>query len=178
MRELVADGRATLSDLAASAGLSVSAVQSRVRRFESRGVVAGYTARSRPGGGRSSPVGIRRRSPLSIRLNPMMLPPGCNTSRRSSRVTRWPGEESYVLLVRVETARSARGSAATDSDNGQRQYPKHHHPAILFTAIDSIYRNYYCYHVISFVKLGLSWPHDCSPEPFRPRCANRTRPGP
>src|ERR1700691_3984499 len=47
-RELVADGRATLSELAASAGLSVSAVQSRVRRLESRGVVAGYSARINP----------------------------------------------------------------------------------------------------------------------------------
>lgn len=32
VRELVADGRATLAELAASARLSVSAVQSRVRR--------------------------------------------------------------------------------------------------------------------------------------------------
>src|ERR1700691_624646 len=47
-RELVADGRATLSEWAASAGLSVSAVQSRVRRLESRGVVAGYSARINP----------------------------------------------------------------------------------------------------------------------------------
>src|SRR5258708_20336129 len=48
MRELVANGRATLSELAASAGLSVSAVQSRVRRLESRGVVAGDSARTYP----------------------------------------------------------------------------------------------------------------------------------
>ena len=48
VRELVADGRATLSHLAATAGLSVSAVQSRVRRLESRGVVSGYTAQINP----------------------------------------------------------------------------------------------------------------------------------
>src|ERR1700738_4635476 len=48
VRALVADGRATLSELAASAGLSVSAVQSRARRLESRGVVAGYAARVDP----------------------------------------------------------------------------------------------------------------------------------
>src|SRR5260370_1925872 len=47
-RELVADGRATLAQLAASAGLSVSAVQSRVRRLESRGVGTGYSARIDP----------------------------------------------------------------------------------------------------------------------------------
>ncbi|HZC10787.1 MAG TPA: AsnC family transcriptional regulator, partial [Mycobacterium sp.] len=48
VRSLVADGRATLSELAASAGLSVSAVESRVRRLESRGVVTGYSARIDP----------------------------------------------------------------------------------------------------------------------------------
>ena len=48
VRELVTDGRATLAHLAATAGLSVSAVQSRVRRLESRGVVTGYTARINP----------------------------------------------------------------------------------------------------------------------------------
>ncbi|MGV0803328.1 AsnC family transcriptional regulator, partial [Mycolicibacterium elephantis] len=47
-RELVADGRATLAHLAASAGLSVSAVQSRVRRLEARGVITGYQARIEP----------------------------------------------------------------------------------------------------------------------------------
>src|ERR1700735_5860357 len=48
VRELVADGRATLAELAASAVLSVSAVQSRVRRLEARGVVSGYSARIDP----------------------------------------------------------------------------------------------------------------------------------
>lgn len=47
-RELIADGRATLAHLAAIAGLSVSAVQARVRRLESRGVVTGYTVRINP----------------------------------------------------------------------------------------------------------------------------------
>ena len=36
VRELVADGRVTLAHLAATTGLSVSAVQSRVRRLEAR----------------------------------------------------------------------------------------------------------------------------------------------
>ena len=48
LRELVTDGRATLAHLASAAGLSVSAVQSRVRRLESRGVISGYTARVAP----------------------------------------------------------------------------------------------------------------------------------
>ena len=36
------DGRATLAQLSEAVGLSVSAVQSRLRRLESRGVIAGY----------------------------------------------------------------------------------------------------------------------------------------
>ncbi|MBX5487360.1 MAG: AsnC family transcriptional regulator, partial [Mycolicibacterium hassiacum] len=48
LRELVADGRATLAHLASTAGLSVSAVQSRVRRLEARGVITGYTALINP----------------------------------------------------------------------------------------------------------------------------------
>ena len=38
------DGRATLSQLSDAVGLSVSAVQSRLRRLETRGVITGYRA--------------------------------------------------------------------------------------------------------------------------------------
>jgi Lrp/AsnC family leucine-responsive transcriptional regulator len=41
---LVADGRTTLKTLGEITGLSVSAVQSRVRRLEADGVIRGYTA--------------------------------------------------------------------------------------------------------------------------------------
>lgn len=41
---LVADGRSTLKALSELTGLSVSAVQARVRRLESAGVIRGYTA--------------------------------------------------------------------------------------------------------------------------------------
>jgi len=41
---LVADGRSTLRQLSQITGLSVSAVQSRVRRLETEGVIRGYTA--------------------------------------------------------------------------------------------------------------------------------------
>lgn len=41
---LLADGRSTLKQLAEATGLSVSAVQARVRRLESDGVIRGYTA--------------------------------------------------------------------------------------------------------------------------------------
>lgn len=42
--EVSRDGRATLADLSAATGLSVSAVQARLKRLESQGVIAGYRA--------------------------------------------------------------------------------------------------------------------------------------
>jgi Lrp/AsnC family leucine-responsive transcriptional regulator len=38
------DARATLADLSAAVGLSVSAVQTRLKRLEARGVITGYRA--------------------------------------------------------------------------------------------------------------------------------------
>src|SRR5690606_18358139 len=40
--EISRDARATLAQLSGAVGLSTSAVQSRLRRLESRGVIAGY----------------------------------------------------------------------------------------------------------------------------------------
>ncbi|MGH3266851.1 MAG: Lrp/AsnC family transcriptional regulator, partial [Trebonia sp.] len=45
---LVADGRTTLRSLAETTGLSVSAVQARVRRLETDGVIRGYAALVEP----------------------------------------------------------------------------------------------------------------------------------
>ena len=42
VREISLDARATLSHLSERVGLSVSAVQSRLRRLEARGIVKGY----------------------------------------------------------------------------------------------------------------------------------------
>ena len=105
VRALVADGRATLSELAASSGLSVSAVQSRVRRLESRGVVAGYSARINPeavGHLLSAFVAITPLDPSQpddapARLEHLHEIESCHSVA---------GEESYILLVRVESARS------------------------------------------------------------------------
>jgi len=44
VRAVSQDARATLSDISAAVGLSVSAVQPRLRRLESRGVITGYRA--------------------------------------------------------------------------------------------------------------------------------------
>ena len=105
MRELVADGRATLAELASSAGLSVSAVQSRVRRLESRGVVSGYSARINPeavGHLLSAFVAITPLDPSQpddapARLQDIEAIESCHSVA---------GEESYILLVRVESPRA------------------------------------------------------------------------
>jgi Lrp/AsnC family leucine-responsive transcriptional regulator len=102
VRELVADGRATL---AASAGLSVSAVQSRVRRLETRGVVMGYQARIDPeaiGNMLSAFVSITPIDPSQpddapARLEHIEAIESCHSVA---------GDESYVLLVRVRSARA------------------------------------------------------------------------
>jgi Lrp/AsnC family transcriptional regulator, leucine-responsive regulatory protein len=44
VQSLRADGRATLATLAEASGLSQSAVQARVRKLETRGVITGYRA--------------------------------------------------------------------------------------------------------------------------------------
>ena len=105
VRGLVNDGRATLTHLAESAGLSVSAVQSRVRRLESRGVVTGYRARVNPealGNMLSAFVAITPLDPSQpddapARLEHIEAIESCHSVA---------GEESYVLLVRVRSGRA------------------------------------------------------------------------
>jgi Lrp/AsnC family transcriptional regulator, leucine-responsive regulatory protein len=100
IRELVVDGRATLSNLAEKAGLSVSAVQSRVRRLESRGVIRGYTAKVDPaalGQMLSAFVAITPLDPSQPDDSPARLAhiPAIESCHSVA------GEESYVLMVRV-----------------------------------------------------------------------------
>lgn len=105
VRQLVADGRATLAELAASAGLSVSAVQSRVRRLEARGVIAGYSARIDPeavGHLLSAFVAITPLDPSQ----PDDAPARLEHIEEIESCHSVAGEESYVLLVRVGSARA------------------------------------------------------------------------
>lgn len=107
-RALVADGRATLAELAKAVGLSVSAVQSRVRKLESRGVVTGYRARIDPeavGNMLSAFVAITPLDPSQpddapARLEHIEAIESCHSVA---------GDESYVLLVRVPSARALEG---------------------------------------------------------------------
>ena len=108
LRELVADGRATLAHLASTAGLSVSAVQSRVRRLEARGVISGYAARVAPdtlGQQLSAFVAITPLDPsepddVPARLEHIPEIESCNSVA---------GEDSYVLQVHVASARALEG---------------------------------------------------------------------
>jgi Lrp/AsnC family leucine-responsive transcriptional regulator len=103
--ELVADGRATLASLAEKASLSVSAVQSRVRRLESKRVIRGYTAQVDPEAiGRAlsafvaiTPIDPAQPDDAPARLRHISAIESCHSVA---------GEESYVLLVRVESPRS------------------------------------------------------------------------
>ena len=108
VRELIADGRATLAHLATGAGLSVSAVQSRVRRLESRGVITGYTARV-------SPEAVGHMLSAFVAITP--LDPS-QPGDAPTRLQHFPeieschsvaGDESYILLVRVASARALEG---------------------------------------------------------------------
>lgn len=105
VRRLVSDGRATLAELAASAGLSVSAVQSRVRRLESRGVIAGYCAQV-------SPEAVGHLLSAFVAITPLNPSQPDDAPARLEHIAEIEschsvaGEESYVLLVRVESARS------------------------------------------------------------------------
>jgi Lrp/AsnC family leucine-responsive transcriptional regulator len=104
VRQLVADGRATLAELAASAGLSVSAVQSRVRRLEARGVVLGYSARI-------NPEAVGQLLSAFVAITPLDPSQPDDAPARLAHIEEIEachsvaGEESYVLLVRVGSAR-------------------------------------------------------------------------
>jgi Lrp/AsnC family transcriptional regulator, leucine-responsive regulatory protein len=105
LRELVADGRATLAELAGSARLSVSAVQSRVRRLEARGVISGYSARIDPeavGHLLSAFVAITPLDPSQ----PDDAPTRLQHIEEIESCHSVAGEESYILLVRVESPRA------------------------------------------------------------------------
>jgi Lrp/AsnC family leucine-responsive transcriptional regulator len=99
---LIADGRSTLRELAEVTGLSVSAVQARVRRLESDEVIRGYTALVDPGS-----VGL----PLAafISITPLDPAQPDDAPEKLAGLTEIEachsvaGEDSYILIVRVAT---------------------------------------------------------------------------
>ena len=101
---LSADARATLSDLSAAVGLSISAVQTRVRRLETRGVITGYRATIEP-----ASVG----KPLSafIEITPLDPAQPDNAPELLEHLGEIEachsvaGKASYILFVRVASPR-------------------------------------------------------------------------
>lgn len=97
---LVADGRATLKALAEVSGLSVSAVQARVRRLEADGIIAGYSAHIQP-----ERIGL----PLAafVAITPLDPEHEYDIPERLAGLTEIEdchsvaGEDSFVLFVRV-----------------------------------------------------------------------------
>ena len=99
------DGRATLAQLSKIVGLSVSAVQSRLRRLETRGVITGYRAQLDP-----EAVG----APLSAFIEITPLDPG-QPDNAPELLEPFPeieachsiaGDASYMLFVRVASPRA------------------------------------------------------------------------
>jgi Lrp/AsnC family leucine-responsive transcriptional regulator len=98
------DGRATLAQLSAAIGLSVSAVQARLRRLESAGTISGYRAVVDP-----EAVG----KPLSAFIEITPLDPGQpdNAPELLEHLSEIEachsiaGDAAYILFVRVGTPR-------------------------------------------------------------------------
>jgi Lrp/AsnC family leucine-responsive transcriptional regulator len=97
---LLADGRSTLKTLADATGLSVSAVQARVRRLESTGVIRGYTAEVDPESIGLPLAAIVAVSPLdpSVEYDIPDRLAGLSEVESCHSVA---GEDSFVLFVRV-----------------------------------------------------------------------------
>jgi len=97
---LISDGRRTLKSVAEATGLSVSAVQARVRRLETDGVIRGYSASVDP-----EAVGL----PLAalIAINPLDpnheydIPERLEGLLEIESCHSVAGEASFMLFVRV-----------------------------------------------------------------------------
>jgi Lrp/AsnC family transcriptional regulator, leucine-responsive regulatory protein len=102
---LIADGRSTLKNLAEATGLSVSAVQARVRRLESDGVITGYAAEVDPealGLPLAAIIALTPRDPeheydLPDRIGDLTEIESCHSVA---------GEDSFVLFVRVASPKA------------------------------------------------------------------------
>ena len=118
LRALSADARATLADLSAAVGLSVSAVQARVRRLESRGIITGYRVVVDPeavGKPLAAFVEITPLDPAQPDTAPELLAhlediEACHSVegeifKITEHSERLAGSASYLLLVRVATPR-------------------------------------------------------------------------
>jgi Lrp/AsnC family leucine-responsive transcriptional regulator len=99
---LVADGRRTLKTLGEITGLSVSAVQARVRRLEASGVIRGYTALVD-----AEAIGVPLAALIAITpLDPAQpddAPEKLSGLPQIEACHSVAGDDAYVLFVRVES---------------------------------------------------------------------------
>jgi Lrp/AsnC family leucine-responsive transcriptional regulator len=97
---LTGDGRLSFTELARQTGLSVSAVQQRVRRLEERGVIRGYSARIDP-----EAAGLPLTAFISIKPFDPAAPD--DSPERLAHLSAIEachsvaGDENYILKVRV-----------------------------------------------------------------------------
>ena len=104
VREVSQDARATLADLSGAVGLSVSAVQARLRRLETRGVITGYRAlvdAEAVGKPLAAFVEITPLDPAQPDNAPELLEHLSEIEACHSIA----GDASYILLVRVASPR-------------------------------------------------------------------------
>ena len=97
---LADDGRMSFTELARQTGLSVSAVQQRVRRLEERGVIRGYAAQIDP-----DQAGLPLTAFVSIKpfdpAAPDDAPDRLAHLRAIEACHSVAGDENYILKVRV-----------------------------------------------------------------------------
>jgi Lrp/AsnC family leucine-responsive transcriptional regulator len=102
---LVADGRATLRSLAEETGLSVSAVQARVRRLEHDRVIRGYSADVDP-----EALGLPLAAIIAVtprdHKHEYDLPDRIGELTEVESCHSVAGDDSFVLFVRVASPRA------------------------------------------------------------------------
>jgi len=104
VREISRDARATLADISKAVGMSVSAVQTRLRRLETRGVIIGYRAvldAEAIGRPLSAFIEITPLDPAQPDNAPELLEHLAAIEACHSIA----GDASYMLFVRVSTPR-------------------------------------------------------------------------
>jgi Lrp/AsnC family leucine-responsive transcriptional regulator len=104
VREVSLHARATLADISSAVGLSVSAVQTRIRRLETRGVITGYRATVDPesvGKPLSAFIEITPLDPAQPDNAPELLEHLAEIEACHSIA----GDASYILFVRVTSPR-------------------------------------------------------------------------
>ena len=108
MREVSSNARATLAEIAVAVGLSVSATQTRLRRLETRGVIAGYRAVIDPEAVGKPLAAFIEITPLDPR-QPDNAPELLEHLTEIEACHSVAGDAAYMLFVRVSTPRALEG---------------------------------------------------------------------